>query len=79
MPRPRINLILYYGVLGPRAAWRADVVRCQTSGDGGDLGLEDSATEQARDADPAETARRPAQPVRVPSGFAGVRAMSRRD
>ena len=26
-PRPRINLILYYGVLAPRAAWRADVVR----------------------------------------------------
>ena len=26
-PRPRINLILYHGVLGPRAAWRALVVR----------------------------------------------------
>ena len=26
-PRPRINLIPYYGVLAPRAAWRADVVR----------------------------------------------------
>ncbi len=26
-PRPRINLILHYGVLAPRAAWRADVVR----------------------------------------------------
>ncbi len=26
-PRPRIDLILYYGVLAPRAAWRADVVR----------------------------------------------------
>ncbi len=25
-PRPRINLILYHGVLGPRAAWRALVV-----------------------------------------------------
>jgi len=23
VPRPRINLILYHGVLGPRAAWRA--------------------------------------------------------
>jgi Putative transposase len=22
-PRPRVNLILYYGVLAPRAAWRA--------------------------------------------------------
>ena len=26
VPRPRINLLLYHGVLGPRAAWRADVV-----------------------------------------------------
>jgi hypothetical protein len=27
VPRPRINLILYYGVLGARAAWRRPVVR----------------------------------------------------
>lgn len=26
-PRPRVNLILYYGVLAPRAAWRAALVR----------------------------------------------------
>jgi hypothetical protein len=26
-PRPRINLILYYGVLAPRAAWRSLVVQ----------------------------------------------------
>jgi hypothetical protein len=26
VPRPRINLILYYGVLAPRAAWRVAVV-----------------------------------------------------
>ena len=26
-PRPRINLILYYGVLAPRAAWRSRVVQ----------------------------------------------------
>ena len=25
-PRPRINLILYYGVLAPRAAWRDRIV-----------------------------------------------------
>ena len=25
-PRPRVNLILYYGVLGPRAAWRSALV-----------------------------------------------------
>lgn len=26
-PRPRVNLILYHGVLGARAAWRSEVVR----------------------------------------------------
>jgi hypothetical protein len=26
VPRPRVNLLLYYGVLAPRAAWRAAVV-----------------------------------------------------
>ncbi|GMV23791.1 MAG: hypothetical protein AMXMBFR57_37400 [Acidimicrobiia bacterium] len=26
VPRPRINLVLYYGVLAPRAAWRDAVV-----------------------------------------------------
>ena len=61
VPRPRINLILYHGVLGPRAAWRAEVVRRQPSGEGGDAGLKDSATEQAREAGPAETARRHAR------------------
>ena len=30
-PRPRINLILYHGVLGPRAAWRALVVQFGTT------------------------------------------------
>ena len=27
VPRPRVNLLMYHGVLGARAAWRADVVR----------------------------------------------------
>ena len=61
VPRPRINLILYHGVLGPRAAWRSEVVRRQTSGDGRDAGLKESAAERAREADPAETARRQAR------------------
>lgn len=26
IPRPRINLVIYYGVLAPRAPWRAAVV-----------------------------------------------------
>ena len=30
VPRPRVNLVLYHGVLAPRAAWRAEVVRRQT-------------------------------------------------
>lgn len=32
VPRPRINLLLYYGVLGARSAWRADVVTADRSG-----------------------------------------------
>jgi hypothetical protein len=61
VPRPRINLMLYHGVLGPRAAWRADVVRHHTSQDGREADLKESATEQAREPDPAETARRQAR------------------
>jgi len=35
VPRPRINLVLYYGVLAPRAAWREAVVPSPTvDGDG---------------------------------------------
>jgi hypothetical protein len=30
-PRPRVNLILYYGVLAPRAAWRAAIVASAAS------------------------------------------------
>jgi hypothetical protein len=32
VPRPRVNLILYYGVLGARAAWRPEVVPRPASG-----------------------------------------------
>jgi hypothetical protein len=58
VPRPRINLILYHGVLGPRAVWRADVVRRQTSAGGGDAGWTASGAEQAHEADAKEAARR---------------------
>jgi Putative transposase len=62
VPRPRINLILYHGVLGPRAAWRSEVVRRrQTSRADRDAGLTESATEPAREVDPAETVRRQAR------------------
>lgn len=57
VPRPRINLLLYSGVLGPRAAWRAEVVPRQTASRGGDAALTQPATEP----DPAETARRHAR------------------
>ena len=40
VPRPRINLRLYYGVLGPRAAWRSEVVPSPASEDGRDTGGE---------------------------------------
>ena len=60
VPRPRIHLILYHGVLGPRTAWRAEVVRRQPSGEG-DAALKESATGHAREPDPAETARRQAR------------------
>jgi hypothetical protein len=32
VPRPRVNLVLYYGVLAPRAAWRRAVVPGATPG-----------------------------------------------
>jgi hypothetical protein len=41
-PRPRVNLILYYGVLAPRAAWRAALVP------GTSRGVEVSAGEASR-------------------------------
>jgi hypothetical protein len=35
VPRPRINLLLYHGVLAPRAGWRSAVVPRPPSSDGG--------------------------------------------
>lgn len=59
VPRPRINLILYHGVLGPRAAWRSEVV--PSPKDGREAGVTASDTEPAREADPTETAHRRAR------------------
>ena len=36
IPKPRINLLLYHGVLGPNAAWRKDVVAFGRAGGGQD-------------------------------------------
>jgi hypothetical protein len=33
IPRPRVNLVLYHGVLGARAAWRSRVVAFGTAGE----------------------------------------------
>jgi Putative transposase len=44
-PRPRVNLIFYYGVLAPRAAWRAALVR------GASHGVDLSGVESSVEAD----------------------------
>jgi hypothetical protein len=56
VPRPRVNLVLYHGVLAPRAAWRAAVVR-QTAGDRRDVALTEAPTAPAGQADTADVAR----------------------
>jgi hypothetical protein len=38
VPRPRINLLFYYGVLGARAAWRRSVVPHHTTSGAPDAG-----------------------------------------
>lgn len=48
VPRPRINLVLYHGVLGPRAEWRSEIVRRETSaGDGETAVAPEAQTGQA--------------------------------
>jgi hypothetical protein len=53
IPRPRINLILYHGVLGPRAAWRSLVVGFGNTIDGGEATTADGPRAGAR-VDPRE-------------------------
>ena len=50
-PRPRINLILYHGVLAPRAAWRALVVQFGAIGSPAVTGGDDDAEEHPDAAD----------------------------
>ena len=45
-PRPRINLILYHGVLGARAAWRSLVAQFGTT-DGPNTAAESAAADEA--------------------------------
>ncbi|OFV91303.1 MAG: hypothetical protein A3G76_04215 [Acidobacteria bacterium RIFCSPLOWO2_12_FULL_65_11] len=56
VPRPRINLVLYHGVLAPRAAWRSAVVRYTTSEEARDAGVTPPArTRLGQRETPAET------------------------
>ena len=53
-PRPRVHLILYCGVLAPRAAWRAAVVPATTDGaDAPTAELSVEADDDARRATPS--------------------------
>jgi hypothetical protein len=50
VPRPRINLILHYGVLGARAAWRRQVVSARPEAEGasgGAAGVPEPETDSA--------------------------------
>ena len=53
VPRPRINLILYHGVLAPRAAWRREVVRRAADGATGETAATDAPHGAAEAADEA--------------------------
>jgi hypothetical protein len=47
VPRPRVNLILYYGVLGARAAWRSAAVPRPTAETAAAAGVPESPAAQA--------------------------------
>jgi hypothetical protein len=63
VPRPRVNLVLYHGVLGARAAWRGDVTRYRSPETVGAAGPPGPAAvaDPADEPDPAEVARRRAR------------------
>jgi hypothetical protein len=48
VPRPHVKLILYHGVLGPRAAWRSEVVRRTPTEDARDAGVNEASTAARR-------------------------------
>jgi Putative transposase len=51
VPRPRVNLLLYYGVLAPRSAWRAEVVpRAGAAAESGEASGKSDARVAARPA-----------------------------
>ena len=57
VPRPRINLLLYYGVLGPRAAWRSQVVRQAAAGGTGDRARAEAQHDSAEASDEPSPSR----------------------
>ena len=57
VPRPRINLLLYHGVLGPRATWRAEIVRRGTPAGEGETVVAEATGAQAGQADTPGAAR----------------------
>ncbi len=61
VPRPRINLILYHGVLGPRAAWRSAIVRRTTSEDHGGAEVPETCCAQTGQTDASDLVQRPAR------------------
>lgn len=68
VPRPRIDLVLYHGVLGPRAARRAEVVPQPSPDAASDAMMDGTVADGATSAGvttSAETARRQARGERV--------------
>ena len=63
VPRPRINLLLYHGVLGARSAWRAEVVPRPPATDDRDADAPVPATPPAGEADQTGTRSRRGQGV----------------
>jgi hypothetical protein len=52
-PRPRVNLVLYYGVLAPRALWRGAIVPGIADG----VDVREEAAPEVEDASSAKPAR----------------------
>ena len=48
VPRPRVNLVLYYGLLAPRAAWRGEVVPGSAPGATTTPPVDDPASDMTR-------------------------------
>ena len=62
-PRPRVNLILYYGVLAPRAAWRSAVVLATSDG----VDAADGESSGEPDGDASRAGHRGAERISGPS------------